>query len=105
MKLDKIVPFIFKWMEANLNHNVFRFNFIYESYKTGCFFSEYTRWFKYDRDCLCVNLATSVPVIFEPPCTLWDTFTVKVEEKHLTSVIFRKKKVGFWNHIAKILKS
>jgi len=27
-----------------------------------------TRWFKYDRDCLCVNLATSVPVIFEPPC-------------------------------------
>ena len=28
----------------------------------------YTRWFKYDRDCLCVNLATSVPVIFEPPC-------------------------------------
>ena len=29
-----------------------------------------TRWFKYDRDCLCVNLATSVPVIFEPPCTL-----------------------------------
>jgi len=28
----------------------------------------YTRWFKYDRDCLWVNLATSVPVIFEPPC-------------------------------------
>jgi len=28
----------------------------------------YTRWFKYDWDCLCVNLATSVPVIFEPPC-------------------------------------
>jgi len=28
-----------------------------------------TRWFKYDRDCLCVNLATSVLVIFEPPCT------------------------------------
>jgi len=30
----------------------------------------YTRWFKYDRDCLCVNLATSVLVIIEPPCTL-----------------------------------
>jgi len=28
-----------------------------------------TRWFKHDRDCLCVNLAKSVPVIFEPPCT------------------------------------
>ena len=29
-----------------------------------------TKWFKYDRDYLCVNLATSVPVIFEPPCIL-----------------------------------
>jgi len=28
-----------------------------------------TMWFKYDRDCLCVSLATSVPVIFELPCT------------------------------------
>ena len=27
-----------------------------------------TRWFKYDRDYLCVNLATSVPVMFEPTC-------------------------------------
>jgi len=27
-----------------------------------------TSWFKYDRDYLCVNLATSVPVIFEPLC-------------------------------------
>jgi hypothetical protein len=29
----------------------------------------YTRWFKYDRDYLCVNKSQSVPVIFEPPCT------------------------------------
>ena len=29
-----------------------------------------TRWFKYDRDYLCVNLATSVLVIFEPPCII-----------------------------------
>jgi len=27
-----------------------------------------TRWFKYDRDYLCVNKPQSVPVIFEPPC-------------------------------------
>ena len=27
-----------------------------------------TRWFKYDRDCLCVNKSQFVPVIFEPPC-------------------------------------
>jgi len=32
-----------------------------------------TRWFKYDRDGLCVNLATSVPVISEPPCIFIST--------------------------------
>ena len=31
-------------------------------------FAIYTRWFKYDRDYLCVNCKQSVPVIFEPPC-------------------------------------
>jgi hypothetical protein len=30
----------------------------------------YTRWFKYDRDNLCVNKSQFVPVIFEPPCIL-----------------------------------
>jgi hypothetical protein len=29
----------------------------------------YTRWFKYDRDYLCINKSQFVPVIFEPPCT------------------------------------
>jgi hypothetical protein len=29
---------------------------------------ENTRWFKYDRDWLCVNKSQFVPVIFEPPC-------------------------------------
>ena len=28
-----------------------------------------TKWFKFDRDWLCVNKPQSVPVIFEPPCT------------------------------------
>jgi hypothetical protein len=28
----------------------------------------YTRWFKYDRDDLCINKSQFVPVIFEPPC-------------------------------------
>jgi hypothetical protein len=28
-----------------------------------------TRWFKYDRDYLCVNKSQFVPVIFELPCT------------------------------------
>jgi hypothetical protein len=30
--------------------------------------SQHTRWFKYDRDYLCVNKAHFVPVIFESPC-------------------------------------
>jgi hypothetical protein len=34
---------------------------------------ECTRWFKYDRDDLCVNKSQFVPVIFEPPCTLLRT--------------------------------
>jgi hypothetical protein len=32
--------------------------------------ANYTRWFKYDWDDLCVNKSQFVPVIFEPPCTL-----------------------------------
>jgi hypothetical protein len=30
--------------------------------------ADITRWFKYDRDYLCVNKSQFVPVIFEPPC-------------------------------------
>jgi hypothetical protein len=30
-----------------------------------------TRWFKYDRDYLCVNKSQFFPVIFEPPCTIF----------------------------------
>jgi hypothetical protein len=33
-----------------------------------CSHGIYTRWFKYDRDDLCVNKSQFVPVIFEPPC-------------------------------------
>ena len=45
------------------------------TYNPTCFvlptiFSEYTRWFKYDRDWLCVNKSQFVPVIFEPPCII-----------------------------------
>ena len=35
--MDNIVAFIFKWVEANLNHAVVRLYFRYESYKTVCF--------------------------------------------------------------------
>ena len=33
-------------------------------------YSPNTRWFKYDRDYLCVNKSQFVPVIFEPPCII-----------------------------------
>jgi hypothetical protein len=35
-----------------------------------------TRWFKYDRDDLCVNKSQFVPIIFEPPCTIIWIFNV-----------------------------
>ena len=40
-----------------------------------------TRWFKYDRDWLCVNKSQFVPVIFEPPCTSLPLRGQKVENK------------------------
>jgi hypothetical protein len=30
-----------------------------------------TRWFKYDRDYLCVNKSQFVPVIYKPPCIMY----------------------------------
>jgi hypothetical protein len=33
-----------------------------------------TRWFKYDRDWLCVNKSQFVPVIFESPCIYMKTY-------------------------------
>jgi hypothetical protein len=58
-------------MEANLNHPVVRFYFIYES-----FFTEYA---------------------------LWHTFTLKVEEKGVLSVLYiERKKETFWNYIENI---
>jgi hypothetical protein len=38
--------------------------------RRGSFVLQNTRWFKYDRDYLCVNKSQFVPVIFEPPCML-----------------------------------
>ena len=49
---------------------------------------QYTRWFKYDRDDLCVNKSQFVPVIFEPPFTYNATLrrvretTVAVEKEN-----------------------
>jgi hypothetical protein len=38
------------------------------------YFFDGTRWFKYDRDYLCVSRSEFVPVIFEPPCIItWES--------------------------------
>jgi hypothetical protein len=37
-----------------------------------------TRWFKYDRDDLCVNKSQFVPVIFEPPCIYTGLFVLNL---------------------------
>jgi hypothetical protein len=40
-----------------------------------------TRWFKYDRDYLCVNKSQFVPVIFEPPYTFAYKIKCKLENQ------------------------
>jgi hypothetical protein len=40
-----------------------------------------TRWFKYDRGWLCVNKSQFVPIIFEPPCTMY-CFQLRVAVIH-----------------------
>jgi hypothetical protein len=53
------------WTEKRRNYNKqMHVNWIFV-----LFTQHSTRWFKYDRDYLCVNKSQFVPVIFEPPCT------------------------------------
>jgi hypothetical protein len=53
--------------------------------------SAYTRWFKYDRDWLCVNKSQFVPVIFEPPC-ISVAPTVRIA---VTFGMWRKSRFGY----------
>ena len=62
-------------------HQKFVFNFLIRVYiyiyiHTYTYIRTYvrTRWFKYDRDWLCVNKSQFVPVIFEPPCIYIHTY-------------------------------
>jgi hypothetical protein len=61
-----LLPLRFKWCPQHpiLKHKTFLFQ-QHASNNTVI----YTRWFKYDRDYLCVNKSQFVPVIFEPACT------------------------------------
>jgi hypothetical protein len=57
--------------------------------------NKYTRWFKYDRDWLCVNKSQFVPVIFQPPCTSAYAYIVcKASNLRFTySSVFRKMEI------------
>jgi hypothetical protein len=56
----------------------------------------YTRWFKYDRDDLCVNKSQFVPVIFEPPCTYIQLNPVITSSVYATS---RLQRQILWNQL------
>jgi hypothetical protein len=52
-----------------INHRIYGLSAICaRRWKQMWWIELYTRWFKYDRDDLCVNKSQFVPVIFEPPC-------------------------------------
>jgi hypothetical protein len=62
----KMLPFISQYMFSLV---VFVANNRDQFLTNSEIHSTNTRWFKYDRDYLCVNKSQFVPVIFEPPCT------------------------------------
>jgi hypothetical protein len=49
----------------------------------------YTRWFKYDRDDLCVNKSQFVLVIFEPPCIL-TLFLLFLSRREIPAIFYTK---------------
>jgi hypothetical protein len=57
---------------------------LYSEYYCFLRWNIYTRWFKYDRDYLCVNKSQFVPVISEPPCI--HTHKYIYTPKHYTAV-------------------
>jgi hypothetical protein len=61
-----VTKFIFKIQQSSLLLSCLTLKrwYILSSSET----SVTTRWFKYDRDYLCVNISQFVPVLFEPPC-------------------------------------
>jgi hypothetical protein len=66
-----------------------------------------TRWFKYDRDDLCVNKSQFVPVIFEPPCSVkpWKTrvdmcSVSDINASHCITLIYLGRASVDWIYLA-----
>jgi len=69
-----------------------------------------TRWFKYDRDYLCVNKPQSVPVIFEPPCTYEWTTILNADNifriyDHITQCNYFNLHIQFMSVLYEVLRS
>jgi hypothetical protein len=62
---------------------------------------EYTRWFKYGRDWLCVNKSQFVPVIFEPPLSsAFKQFKFQTVTKLFKKFLVLLKPKGDINHLS-----
>jgi hypothetical protein len=80
MQSTRVEPSALQWEASfwlpKLWHDCLKFHTVNLS-----LLKQYTRWFKYDRDDLCVNKSQFVPVIFEPPCiSLQDYVSVFLPE-------------------------
>jgi hypothetical protein len=88
-------------------------NFVYKITCSGASeSSSCTRWFKYDRDYLCVNKSQSVPVIFEPHtsklltvllCCKWFTFKMKSNFLQITVLHLKVTGVCLYNVCTRII--
>jgi hypothetical protein len=64
------VYFMFVYVYIYIFMDKFYIRRLYKPYSglMECIVEINTKWFKYDRDDLCVNKSQFVPVIFEPHC-------------------------------------
>jgi len=53
-----------------------------------------TRWFKYDRDYLCVNKPVTVPVIFEPLCILGGSIHTCTIKENAEALLIASNEIG-----------
>jgi hypothetical protein len=76
--------FVFQHHYMCLSLSLFLSSYTHGAPSTQMLTQYYTRWFKYDRDYLCVNKSQFVPVIFEPPCTIISSLNSAVQLVTLT---------------------
>jgi hypothetical protein len=83
---------VIAWMQFHNSHMISEVSEMYTTFRellllfswtvTSLEYVLCTRWFKYDRDYLCVNKSQFVPDIFEPPYILFILSDVTVSGLH-----------------------